>query len=220
MDAKIYNLEGKEKGNLKLPEDIFGLPWNADLVHQVVVSYMSNKRNAVAHTKDRSEVAGGGKKPWRQKGTGRARHGSIRSPIWRGGGITFGPSKDRNFEMKVNKKMRTKALFTVLSKKLKDGEVFFVDEFKVSEGKASAAKKALTSLSKTDGLKTLLSKKKNSAAIFLGAKDPVLERSLGNFGNIEVEDVRNMNILDVISVKNVIIASPETSLEILSAKLK
>src|SRR5688572_16302299 len=118
MEANIYNKEGKAIGKVQLPEELFGLPWNADLVHQVVVSMQSNARAPIAHTKTRAEVSGTNQKPWQQKGTGRARHGQRISPIWRGGGISHGPRNDRNFEKKINKKMRTKALFTVLSKKM------------------------------------------------------------------------------------------------------
>jgi large subunit ribosomal protein L4 len=220
LSAKVYGNDGKETGSIALPENIFGLSWNPDLVHQVTTSYMSNRRNPVAHTKDRSEVRGGGKKPWQQKGTGRARHGSSRSPIWIGGGVTFGPLKDKNFDRKINKKMRVKALFTVLSKKYKDGEVFFVDNISVSEPKTALAKKALLGISKTAGLEGLLSKKKNSAAVLLSKKDNGLERAFANFSNIEVGDIRNTNILDVLAVKNVIIAKPEDSLKILSSKIK
>src|SRR5690242_1243633 len=98
METKIYNHKGVETGKIQLPEDVFGVKWNADLVHQVVVSMESSARTAVAHVKNRGEVSGGGKKPWQQKGTGRARHGSIRSPIWVGGGVTHGPRKDKNFD--------------------------------------------------------------------------------------------------------------------------
>src|SRR5262245_26808838 len=130
METKVYNQQGKETGKLKLPEAVFGLPWNGDLVHQVVVSMQANQREGNAHTKGRGEVRGGGKKPWRQKGTGRARHGSIRSPLWRGGGTTHGPSNERNYEKKINKKMKTKALYTVLSQKNRDGEVVLLDQVK------------------------------------------------------------------------------------------
>ena len=118
MNAKVYNQSGKEAGEIKLPEAVFGLPWNVSaerLVHQVTVSMMGNQRIPIAHTKTRGEVSGSGIKPWRQKGTGRARHGSRRSPIWVGGGVSGGPRNDKNFSRKINKKMKTKALFTVLS---------------------------------------------------------------------------------------------------------
>ncbi len=130
MEAKVYSQIGKEVSSVKLPENVFGLPWNAraeSLVHQVAVSMMANKRTPIAHTKTRGEVAGTGKKPWRQKGTGRARHGSRRSPIWVGGGVAHGPRNDKDYSKKINKKMKAKALFTILSRKFKDGEVVFLD---------------------------------------------------------------------------------------------
>src|SRR5664279_3348609 len=111
MEAKVYNLKGKETSTVDLPKAMLGLPWNADLVHQVVTSMQSNQRPVIADTKGRGEVRGGGKKPWRQKGTGRARHGSSRSPIWVGGGVTFGPSNVRNFWLNYPKKFKQYARF-------------------------------------------------------------------------------------------------------------
>src|SRR3989338_9588952 len=127
MNLPLYNQQAENIGKVELPDNVFGLPMNGDLLHQVVVSQMSNKRQNVAHTKERGEVRGGGKKPWRQKGTGRARHGSIRSPIWKGGGVTFGPRKERVFKKKINKKMARKALFLALSSKVKDKEMIVID---------------------------------------------------------------------------------------------
>lgn len=141
MESKVYNQKGEEVGKITLPEQVFDLPWNADLVHQVVVGMQANARTPVAHTKDRSEVRGGGRKPWQQKGTGRARHGSRRSPIWKGGGVTFGPRNEKIYSKTINKKMRAKALFTALSQKLKDNEVLFVDTLSFTEPKAVEAKK-------------------------------------------------------------------------------
>src|SRR3990167_11382618 len=132
MEAKIYNQKGKESGKVKLPEAVFGLPWNNDLVHQVMVSMMSNSRSTIAHTKGRGEVSGGGKKPWKQKGTGQARHGSSRSPICVGGGVTHGPLAEKNYKRKISKSMRAQALFSVLSKKMKDGEILFVGNLVIS----------------------------------------------------------------------------------------
>lgn len=220
MEAKVYNQDGKEKGEVKLSKEVFGLPWNADLVHQVVTSYMSNKRSGTADTKDRSEVAGGGKKPWRQKGTGRARHGSIRSPIWRGGGTTFGPLSEKNYTKKINKKMRSKALFTVLSKKLKDQEIFFVEEIKTSKPKTKEARNVLLGLSKISGLENILSKRKNSAIIFTPEKNKEAERVFGNFSNLMVGELRNINILDILNYKNIVIVSPLESVKMFSSKIK
>ena len=115
MKYPLYNLKGEKIGTTVLPKEIFEVKINPDLIHQIAVSQSANRRRVIAHTKDRSDVSGGGRKPWRQKGTGRARHGSIRSPIWRGGGITFGPTKERVFSQKAPKRMKRKALFMVLT---------------------------------------------------------------------------------------------------------
>ena len=165
MKSKIYDIKGKSVGDIDLPKEIFDLELNNDLVHQVVVSMMSNKRQVLAHTKGRGEVSGGGKKPWAQKGTGRARHGSNRSPIWRGGGITFGPTKERNFDKKINAKRKRQALFQILSQKNRDGEIIFVDKIVLKEAKTKDAKDVLENLSKVKGFEMLLKKKNNSALI-------------------------------------------------------
>jgi len=125
MKAQAYSQSGKKVKEIEIPDTIFNVSWNADLVHQVLTSMWSNARTPIAHAKDISEQRGGGRKPWRQKGTGRARHGTRRSPLWRSGGVTFGPRNERNFVKHINKKMKTKALFTVLSEKLRRGQVIF-----------------------------------------------------------------------------------------------
>ena len=119
MKSPIYNLKGEDLKEIEISDDIFGKKINNNLIHQVYTSLLSNKRKPLAFTKDRSEVRGGGKKPWRQKGTGRARHGSIRSPLWKGGGVTFGPrAKERDLKKKINKKIKKDAIKMVLSKNL------------------------------------------------------------------------------------------------------
>lgn len=139
MELSVYNQKGIKTETIQVSDGVFGLKWNADLVHQVVTSQAANARKNVAHTKGRSDVRGGGKKPWRQKGTGRARHGSIRSPIWRGGGVTHGPTAERDFSKKINKKMAKKALYIVLSAKARDNEIVIVDDMKFSEQKTKHA---------------------------------------------------------------------------------
>jgi len=220
LQTTIYKTDGTEKGKIELPLDVFDARWNPDLVHQVVVAMQANARTVVAHTKDRSDVRGGGKKPWRQKGTGRARHGSRRSPLWSGGGVTFGPLKARKFGKSVNKKMRTKALFSLLSKKLEDGEVLFVDGFGFSEPKTSVAKDVLTKLAGIKGFEGLATKKKNALFIATGEKEGNTAMSFANFGNVEVDEVRNLNAMDIMNSKYLIIANPEKSLEFLVSKIK
>jgi large subunit ribosomal protein L4 len=219
MQATIYTTEGKEKTKVDLPESVFGLKWNADLVHQVVVSMESSARETIANTKGRAEVRGGGKKPWKQKGTGRARHGSRRSPIWVGGGVSHGPTTGINYDRKINKKMKTKALFTILSKKMKDGEVLFVDNISFKQAKTKDAKAVLDSMSKIKGYDKLKTKRNNRALILTDGNDIVAKKSFANFGNVLTDEVRNMNPLALLKYKYVIIANPEKSLEVLGGKL-
>lgn len=217
MESKLYNMKGDSVGNFDAPEKIFGLPWNADLVHQVVVSMLANARPNVAHTKDRGEVRGGGKKPWQQKGTGRARHGSSRSPIWKGGGTTHGPRNEKIYARKVNRSMSRKALLVALSRKYKDGEVIFVDSIEMQVPKTSAARMALAALGKNFAG---FNKKKNAALIALPNRNVPTIKSFRNFGNIAVEDVRNLNPVSVLQSKYLVIASPKEAVETLSKKTK
>ena len=220
MEALIYNQKGEEAGKIKLPEAVFGLPKNDDLVHQVVISMQSNLRTPVAHTKGRGEVRGGGKKPWQQKGTGRARHGSIRSPLWRGGGVTHGPIKDKNYEKKINKKMKVKALYTILSQKMRDNEILFVDNFAFTKPKTQEAVSAMKSLSKISEYKNLFSKKNNAAYLALGKKDLNTAKSFANLSNIKIDDVKNLNPMDVVNYKYLIIEQPEESVKFIQGKLE
>ena len=151
----LYTKDGSSKGELLLDDALFGVKINPALVHEAVVMQTANARSPIAHTKTRGEVAGTGKKPWKQKGTGRARHGSRRSPIWIGGGITFGPRNDRNFSLKMNRKARRKALAMVLTDKLISERFIAVDDLGVEEGKTRQLVKTLAYLPLT-GKKTLI----------------------------------------------------------------
>ncbi len=219
MEATIYNQKGKESGTIQLPENIFGLNWNSDLVHQVVTSMRSNARAPIAHTKNRGDVRGGGKKPWQQKGTGRARHGSTRSPIWVGGGVAHGPRNEKDFSRKINRKMKAKALFTILSRKFKDQEVIFIDTLNMAAPKTKDAREILTSISKVKGFEMLLSKRNNSAYLALGEKNVPALKSFNNFSNLNVNEMRNINPVDIMNYKYLVIANPEQSLKFLTSKV-
>ncbi|MBV9191272.1 MAG: 50S ribosomal protein L4, partial [Betaproteobacteria bacterium] len=211
MKTDIYNTQGKKAGSVELPESVFSVPWNDALMHQVVTSMLDNARPMVAHTKGRGEVRGGGKKPWQQKGTGRARHGSIRSPIWKGGGVTHGPLKQKDYSRTIPKKMRAKALFMALSKKLKDGEILFVDSFGMTAPKTAEAKKALMAFSGVKGFEKLATKRMNAALIALSEKNDAAEKSFRNIRSIAMTDVRNLNPVAVMKASYVILENPEKS---------
>lgn len=217
MKAPIYNSKGKEAGTIELPETLFNLPWNADLVYQVVTGMNANKRAGTADTKGRGEVRGGGKKPWKQKGTGRARHGSSRSPIWRGGGVTHGPLAEKNYKQKINKKMKTKALFTVLSEKFKKGHILFVDNFDTTTGKTKDNAFALQSLSQIKGFERLAGKK-TTATLVLPDINIKTARALRNIPQISIEYVKNINPVDVLTYKYLIITDPEKSIASLALR--
>lgn len=212
MESKLYNQDGREVGSITLPESVFGVKWNPDLVHQVSQSMLSNKRQGSAHTKNRGEVRGGGKKPWKQKGTGRARHGSTRSPLWVGGGVAHGPRSDKNYDRKVNRKQKRQALYSALSRKLHDGEVLFLNGIAMPEIKTQSAKEVLHKLSGVKGYESIV-KARNAAHIVIPAKDTNVEKSFRNFGNISVGQTRNLNLLDVLTYKYLIIINPEESIQ-------
>lgn len=203
MEIKIYNQQGKETGKAELPDKIFGLKWNADLVRQVVDGQQANQRQTVAHTKGRSEVRGGGKKPWRQKGTGRARHGSIRSPIWKGGGVTHGPTKERNFKKKINKKMAKKALYVALSAKARDKEIIALDEINLKEPKTKLAYEIAKNISKIKSYHDLI-RKKNGVLIILPDNDRNLKRAFRNLPFIGLNEARNLNVLEILTYKYIL----------------
>lgn len=187
---------------MDLPESVFGLEWKPDFIHQVVESSRSNRRKGTAKAKGRGEVSGGGKKPWRQKGTGRARHGSIRSPIWVGGGVTHGPLSEKNYDRKINKKAKKKALFMVLAKKNSEGEMLVADEIMLAEGKTKAAKSALENLSRIKGFDSL---NKKGVKIIISPKDKKTLLSFRNLSGVKTMEARNMNALDALSSRYLII---------------
>lgn len=189
LKVKVYNLEGKEVEEIKLDPEIFDIVIKPELVHQVVEVQQANARQNLAHTKGRSEVRGGGRKPWRQKGTGRARHGSIRSPIWIGGGVTFGPSKERNFAKKINKRMKTKALFMTLTDKVKDKHIVVVDKFEMPEIKT---KKLINTFKK------LPNKEAKSNLVILAQKDEKVIKSARNLKKTKVILADSLNVIDII----------------------
>ena len=195
MKIDLYNQKGETTGSVTLPKEIFEVEFNADLVHQVSVGLSANKRQISAHTKNRGEVRGGGKKPWRQKGTGRARAGSSRSPIWKGGGITHGPRNDRIFAVEIPKKMRRKALLMVLSDKAKKNTLVVLDKFDLEKGKT---KEMALSLSKLPCAKfaTLIAMPDYDKKVFLAAR---------NIKKTDIEDARNLNVLDLLNHKYLLI---------------
>lgn len=203
-----YNQKGEKLRRIRLPQEIFEIEMNSDLVHQVMVSQMANRRQVIAHTKTRAEVSGGGRKPWRQKGTGRARHGSIRSPIWIGGGVAFGPRKDRVFKKKIPKKMRRKALFMVLSSKVKDKELLVLDKLETKEPQTKIMAKMMENLRKK-----IKDFKEGSVLFLLAKKDENLIKSLRNIKKVKTILARESNVLDLLKYKYLII--PKESIKVL-----
>lgn len=188
----IYNQKGEVAGKMEMPKFLTE-KWNPLLVKQVVDTILANARQVLANTKGRGEVRGGGRKPWKQKGTGRARVGSTRSPLWKGGGVTFGPKKERNFSKKINKKMLKKALLSVLSKKAKDGELKLVESFEL----ASPKTKAVSDMTKkiTEGRSTL---------ILISKDNKNAELSFRNLNRVRIVMPENLNAYDLLNSKNVL----------------
>ena len=218
MKTDLYNQSGEVVGDVDLPDKIFGVAMNADVVKQAVDAQLANSRQVIAHAKDRSEVRGGGKKPWKQKGTGRARHGSSRSPIWIGGGTTHGPRSERNYDRAINKKMRRKALYTALSQKLRDGELVFVDSLSFAEPKTKDGAIAFTSIAKSAGLAKIEKGKRITTNIFVYNLDANTEKSFRNLANTEINDARNMNPYDIMQRQYLIISNPEETVAFLQSK--
>jgi large subunit ribosomal protein L4 len=189
---KIYDQKGEVKGEMELPK-FLQVEWNPLLVKQVVDSIIANSRQVIANTKGRGEVSGGGRKPWKQKGTGRARQGSIRSPIWKGGGVTFGPKKETDFSKKINKKMLKKALLVVLAKKAQDGELKLVDSFEMASVKTKAVSGMIKNITSGKSALLLIEKANKNANL--------ATRNLKNVKNLMPE---NLNAFELMNRKNVL----------------
>ncbi len=228
MKTIVYSQKGEEVGTVLLPKEVFEVRMNSDLVHQVVVSQMANQRRITAKTKDRAEVRGGGRKPWRQKGTGRARTGSIRSPIWRGGGVTFGPTTEKVVKKRIPKKIKRKALFMTLSAKAKENLIFVLDSLKIEKPPKESAKAGPTGQArplrlasqggqaKTKDMVKILNKlpcKLSSVLIALPQMDDNIIRAARNIQKVNIIQAKDLNVLDVLSYKYLVI--PKEALKII-----
>jgi len=218
MQAIIYNQKGNEAGKIELPAKVFAAKWRADLVHQVVEGMRSNSRAGTADAKGRGEVRGGGKKPWKQKGTGRARHGSSRSPIWVGGGVTHGPLREKNYQKKISKKMRVQALFSILSRKFKDNEILFVDSLQPVEIKTSLAEEIVKNLTKAGGWAPIYKPQKPRILAALSEKNNKTEKSFRNLSALQIALLRNLNPMEVLNYKYLLIENPGESVKFLESR--
>lgn len=205
--VSVYNLEGKEKEKIDLSDSVFFVPMNEDLVHQVYVAIASNKRQVLAHTKTRGERAGSGKKPWRQKGTGRARVGSVRTPVWKKGGVVFGPRKDRNYSQKINQKMKVSAIKMVLSEKLKNGSLVVIENLANLEKKT----KEFGNILKNNNIK-------GSTLWSFESKEKDLRRYTRNIDKVENILTGQLNVFDMLNSKNLVMTAD--SAKVLDDKYK
>nr|WP_317359748.1 50S ribosomal protein L4 [uncultured Tyzzerella sp.] len=192
ITVKVLNMSGSEVGSVELNENIFGVEVNEHVMHQAVVQYLANQRQGTKSAKTRAEVRGGGRKPWRQKGTGRARQGSIRSPQWTGGGVVFAP-KPRDFSFKLNKKVKRLALKSALTTKVNNDKFVVVDELKLNEIKTKEMKKVLDNLNVNKGLVVLEENNKN---VLLSTR---------NIPNVKTAGVNTINVYDILKYESFVV---------------
>lgn len=192
ITVKVLNMSGSEVGSVELNENIFGIEVNEHVMHQAVVQYLANQRQGTKSAKTRAEVRGGGRKPWRQKGTGRARQGSIRSPQWTGGGVVFAP-KPRDFSFKLNKKVKRLALKSALTTKVNNEKFVVVDELKLNEIKTKEMKKVLDNLKVNKGLVVLEENNKNVVL------------STRNIPNVKTAGVNTINVYDILKYESFVV---------------
>lgn len=193
----VYDTSGVVISKKELPGDIFNVPLSEGVVHFAATVQRANARAGTSSTKTRGEVRGGGKKPWKQKGTGRARHGSIRSPLWRGGGITFGPRTDRNWSLHINRKVKKKALCMVLSDKVREQKMILLDALVLSAPKTKEAVRLLSRLP--------LATPRARVGVVLPSHSSELSRSMRNIPNVQVLSVHSLNILDLLKCRTVVL---------------
>ena len=195
MKTNVYNLDGKVTGEMNLSDSVFGVKIKPEVVHEVFVAITNNQRESWADTKGKGEVRGGGKKPWQQKGTGRARHGSIRSPIWKGGGVTLGPLSVRNYKTKINKKLKRLATQMCLADRAQNNALIVVEDFNFAEPKTKLFAKFIMALP---------SKSKSFLVLTPGKNEQVL-RMTKNLQSVKTVRAEDVNVMDVLSTATVII---------------
>lgn len=221
IKTQVYSQTGEKIKELELNSKIFGLTPKESVIYQVVTAQLANSREAIAHTKLKSEVRGGGKKPWRQKGTGRARHGSSRSPLWVGGGVTFGPRNIINFSQKVNKKMKSKALFMCLSDKVKHNTLTILDNLKLEQGKTKEIVSIIKNLKNVLEIKKInnqeakdketkfnIKKYKLSLLIVLPKSDKLVFNASNNLMGVKIITADSLNTVDLLKYEKIIILEP------------
>lgn len=195
MKFPVYNLKGEKVKEVELSEKIFGVKKNDELLHQVFVAQHANQRRVIAHAKDRAERAGSGKKPWKQKGTGRARVGSVRTPVWRKGGVVFGPTKERNFKKDVPKKMNRKALLLALTGKISEKNLVIVENFKLAENKTKLMNKVIGNL-----------KLNGSILVGFSGEEKEVKRAINNLPKVDGISVENLNVFEMMNHKWLVIS--------------
>ena len=220
MKTQVYNQSGKAVKEIDLPENIFGVPFNGDLVSQVLYIQRGNQRAGTANTKDRGEVAGSNQKPWQQKGTGRARHGSKRSPIWRHGGVTHGPRSEKSYKKDLPKNMRNQALFSLLSAKLKDGKILFIDEVSAKTSKTKDAVAIMKNIATVQNFENLVFKKKGNVYMTFPKLLANEKRSFRNLPYVKAHNMEDLNPSDIANARYLVITNPEATVEYLNNKLK
>lgn len=197
MNAKLYNQTGQAIGDVELDAKVFGVKPVSGLIEQAIVTHLANRRIVTAHTKTKAEVRGGGRKPWRQKGTGRARHGSIRSPQWKGGGVVFGPRKNRNFSLKMNVAAKRKALLMSLSDKAAHEAVAVLDKYEADKPNTKTFATMLKKLSKA-----------KKSMVVVPTTNMTIVKSARNIPGLTIVRADSLNTYDVVNAQQLVVLQP------------